>query len=92
MVFLIHWLLQPNVAGFSGWKSFRRVVHLATNDEAELLTEALAKTVDSLNSYIQDIQTSLGSLSSGDYAIAIPDNFDGDFISSGIPCRILRIP
>ena len=57
------------------------VVHLATNDEAELLTEALAKTVDSLNSYIQDIQTSLGSLSSGDYAIAIPDNFDGDFIS-----------
>ena len=34
------------------------VVHLATNDEAELLTEALAKTVDSLNSYIQDIQTS----------------------------------
>ena len=45
------------------------------------LTEALAKTVDSLNSYIQDIQTSLGSLSSGDYAIAIPDNFDGDFIS-----------
>lgn len=57
------------------------VVHLATNDEAELLTEALAKTVDSLNSYIQDIQTSLGSLSSGDYAIAIPDNFDRDFIS-----------
>lgn len=59
----------------------KEVVHLATNDEAELLTNALAKTVDSLNSYIQDIQDSLGSLSSGDYAISIPDNFDGDFIS-----------
>lgn len=68
------------------------VVHLATNDEAELLTEALAKTVDSLNSYIQDIQTSLGSLSSGDYAIAIPTILTETLFQSGIPCRILRIP
>ncbi len=82
MVFLIHWLLQPNVCeDLADGNLSEEVVHLATNDEAEMLTEALAKTVDSLNSYIQDIQTSLGSLSSGDYAIAIPDNFDGDFVS-----------
>lgn len=57
------------------------VVRTSTDDEAGLLTDALAKTIESLNHYIKDIQESLGSLSSGDYTIRIPDDFDGDFSS-----------
>ncbi|MDE7334363.1 MAG: hypothetical protein K2O16_19455 [Lachnospiraceae bacterium] len=51
------------------------------NDETSILTDALSKTIKSLNHYIQSIQTSLGSLASGDYTIDIPDNFHGDFSS-----------
>lgn len=51
------------------------------NDETSILTDALAKTIASLNSYIQDIQTCLGALAGGDYTIDIPDNFHGDFFS-----------
>lgn len=57
------------------------VEEITTNDEAGLLLDALAKTIASLNSYIQNIQDSLGSLSSGDYTVQIPDNFNGDFAS-----------
>ena len=57
------------------------VVPVDTNDETQILTEALAKTIASLNGYIQDIQTSLGALSTGDYTIDIPDSFRGDFSS-----------
>lgn len=57
------------------------VVPAVTRDETQLLTEALAKTIGSLNEYIQNIQTSLGALSSGDYTIRIPENFSGDFCS-----------
>lgn len=52
-----------------------------TDDETQILTEALTKTIASLNGYIQDIQTSLGALSAGDYTIDIPDSFCGDFSS-----------
>lgn len=51
------------------------------NDETDILTNALSKTIESLNSYIQDIRLSLGALSKGDYTIEIPDNFNGDFSS-----------
>ena len=71
---------------------FSKRLYIATNGEAELLTEALAKTVDSLNSYIQDIQTSLVLFLPVTMPIAIPDNFDRTLFRSGIPCRILRIP
>lgn len=57
------------------------VAEITTNDEAGLLIDALAKTITSLNSYIQNIRDSLGSLSSGDYTVQIPDNFNGDFAS-----------
>lgn len=52
-----------------------------TLDETAILTQALSKTIISLNSYIQNIQTSLGALADGDYTIEIPDNFYGDFSS-----------
>lgn len=58
-----------------------KVVPAVTHDETQLLTEALAKTIGSLNEYIQNIQASLGALSSGDYTIKIPENFSGDFSS-----------
>lgn len=52
-----------------------------SNDETAILTDSLAKTIESLNGYIMDIQSCLGSLSSGDYTVQIPDNFHGDFSS-----------
>lgn len=52
-----------------------------TIDETAILTSALSKTIMSLNSYIQNIQTCLGSLADGDYTIEIPDTFYGDFSS-----------
>ncbi|MFN1222488.1 hypothetical protein ACKYQE_14510, partial [Enterococcus faecium] len=51
------------------------------NDETAILTDALAKTIASLNTYIQNIRTCLGELAKGDYTVAIPDNFHGDFTS-----------
>lgn len=58
-----------------------QVVLSDTNDETALLTEALSKTVLSLNAYIRDIRDCLGALSHGDYTIEIPDSFHGDFTS-----------
>lgn len=52
-----------------------------SNDETAILTDALAKTITSLNAYIQDIQVCLGALSGGDYTVEIPNNFNGDFTS-----------
>ncbi|MBP3460168.1 MAG: hypothetical protein J6K58_13240 [Lachnospiraceae bacterium] len=57
------------------------VVLSDTLDETAILTDALSKTITSLNSYIQNIQTCLGSLADGDYTIDIPDDFYGDFSS-----------
>lgn len=58
-----------------------KVIISHNNDETDILTDALSKTIDSLNSYIQDIQLCLGALSEGDYTVDIPDNFHGDFTS-----------
>lgn len=59
----------------------QEVILSDSNDETSILTDALSKTVASLNSYIQDIETCLSTLASGDYTIRIPDNFHGDFSS-----------
>lgn len=57
------------------------VIPSKSNDETAVLTDALAKTIASLNTYIQNIRTCLGALAGGDYTIPIPDSFDGDFSS-----------
>ncbi len=57
------------------------VVLSQSNDETAVLTNALAKTIASLNTYIHNIESCLGALSAGDYTIEIPDSFDGDFAS-----------
>ncbi|MEY8390611.1 methyl-accepting chemotaxis protein [Lachnospiraceae bacterium 45-W7] len=55
------------------------VVLAKTNEEAQILTGALAKTIASMDGYINDIETSLGYLSEGDYSKEVPDSFNGDF-------------
>lgn len=57
------------------------VILSESNDETSILTDALSKTIKSLNGYIQSIQLCLGSLAAGDYTIDIPDDFQGDFSS-----------
>ncbi len=59
----------------------QEVIRCDSNDETGILTEALAKTVASLNGYIQNIQNCLGVLAEGDYTLEIPDTFHGDFSS-----------
>lgn len=55
------------------------VIFADSNEEAEILTTALAKTVSNLAGYIQNITSYLGLLSSGDYSCEVNDAFDGDF-------------
>lgn len=57
------------------------VIMSKSNDETIILTDALTKTIASLKTYIQTIESCLGSLSAGDYTIEIPDSFSGDFTS-----------
>lgn len=57
------------------------VVLSHNDDETDLLTAAPSKTIAGLNHYVQNIRFCLGALSSGDYTVDIPDNFDGDFSS-----------
>ena len=52
-----------------------------SNEEAEVLTTALSKTVGSLASYIDDITAYLGLLSSGDYSGEVTGRFDGGFVA-----------
>lgn len=49
--------------------------------EAEKLTTALSKTITSLAGYINEIQSYLGLLSSGDYSHNVADSFMGDFVA-----------
>lgn len=55
------------------------VILAQTEDEAEILTEALSKTINNIDSYIDNLKTSLGYLSEGDYSQEVPDTFIGDF-------------
>ncbi len=55
------------------------VVLAKTNEEAQILTRALAKTIASVDGYINDIKSSLGYLSEGDYSREVPNSFQGDF-------------
>ncbi len=57
------------------------VVLARTNEEAQILTNALAKTIASVDGYINDINSSLGYLSRGDYSQEVPDSFSGDFVA-----------
>ncbi len=58
-----------------------KVILAETKDEAEILTNALAKTISSMDGYINDIETFLGFLSKGDYSKEVPNTFTGDFVA-----------
>lgn len=50
-----------------------------TGDEIEVLTTALARTVEQLNSYISNIRYVLGELSGGNYTVEATGEYNGDF-------------
>lgn len=50
-----------------------------TGDEIEVLTKALAKTVEQLNYYISNIRFVLGELSGGNYTVQADGEYNGDF-------------
>lgn len=52
-----------------------------SNEESEVLTTALSRTVASLAQYIDDITEYLDLLSSGDYSGEVKDSFSGDFVA-----------
>lgn len=52
-----------------------------TGDEAQVMTEALAKTIANVADYIEELEKSLGYLSEGDYSQEVPERFSGDFIA-----------
>ena len=56
-----------------------KIIPAQTGDEAEILTDALTTTIGNIDSYIDNLKTSLGYLSEGDYSRDIPDTFIGDF-------------
>ncbi len=67
----------------------QEVVQSGGNDETGVLTEALARTISSLNGYIRNIRRCLGALAEGDYTLEIPEDFHGDFASIHISlCHI----
>ena len=51
-----------------------------TGDEAQVMTEALEKTVINIGHYIEALGNCLEYLSHGDYAREVPDSFAGDFV------------
>ena len=56
------------------------VVYTAkTGDEIEVLTSALSRTVEQLNSYISNINYVLGELSGGNYTVKTTGEYSGDF-------------
>lgn len=57
------------------------VVIARTGDEAQVMTEALAKTIGNVDAYIEDLGKVLGRLSEGDYSQEVPDRFTGDFVA-----------
>ncbi len=77
------------LAALSDGNLTEEVVLSESHDETAVLTDALSKTVLSLNGYIHEIESALSALSAGDYTIRIPDSFHGDF--SSIRNSLIRI-
>lgn len=57
------------------------VIYSDRKDEIDILTRALGRTVERLNSYIGNIEGTLKALSEGDYTYQIEGDFAGDFAS-----------
>ena len=57
------------------------VPEIKTGDELEIIAVALQRTVNSLKSYIGNIDSVLDSISNGDLVIEINQEYNGDFIN-----------
>lgn len=57
------------------------VPQVKSRDEISTLSLAFQDTIDSLNSYIEDIRNVLGAISRGDYTAQIDREYKGDFIA-----------
>ena len=57
------------------------VPEVKSRDEIRTLSTAFQETINSLNAYIGDIRSVLGSISQGDYTVQIDREYKGDFIA-----------
>lgn len=53
---------------------------IMTNDETEVLSEALRNTVDSINGYISELSHILENMSGGNFQVDVQGDFEGDFV------------
>ncbi len=53
---------------------------IKTNDETELLSNALSNTVESINRYISEISHILENMSGGNFQVDVQGDFEGDFV------------
>lgn len=57
------------------------VPKVKSRDEISTLSLAFQDTINSLNTYIEDIRNVLGSISQGDYTVQIDREYKGDFVA-----------
>lgn len=57
------------------------VPQVKSRDEISTLSLAFQDTINSLNTYIEDIRNVLGSISQGDYTVQIDREYKGDFVA-----------
>ena len=57
------------------------VPKVKSRDEISTLSLAFQDTINSLNTYIEDIRNVLGSISQGDYTVQIAREYKGDFVA-----------
>lgn len=53
---------------------------IKTNDETELLSNALSNTVGSINGYISELSHILENMSGGNFQVDVRGDFEGDFV------------
>ncbi len=53
---------------------------IKTNDETEVLSNALSDTVDSINGYISELSHILENMSDGNFQVDVRGDFEGDFV------------
>ncbi len=53
---------------------------IKTNDETEVLSNALSNTVESINGYISELSHILENMSGGNFQVDVRGEFEGDFV------------
>ncbi len=71
--------LMKRMQALSGGDLHTEVPKIRTGNEIQTLSETFAGSVDSLNGYIGEISSILGSIAQGDLAVQTSENYKGDF-------------